>query len=361
MVFSKENIKNLRRLKDFGSKREGFYRLDKNERVTPLEENLYKKIIESLSPEALTIYPDQSALYAKLSEFLGIDKEKILLTSGADAAIKLILETYSNKGDEIVFCNPTYAMVNVYTDIYSLNKNIVDYDSNLEINVDQILEKINKNTKFVYIANPNQPTGTALSLDQIKIITQKAYENNTLCIIDEAYIGFCDVESCIALLEEFSNLVIIRTFSKAFGLASIRLGFIISASSNINQLYKLKTLYDINIMAVKSGEVILDNYQLVKNYIKELEIARGYLLCAIKERGYEVIDSKTNFIHIKLPNNFDLDLINERFHNKNFLIRTNKGGLPAVIEGCIRITLAPVDIMQKFIQAFDEIIKELEK
>ena len=122
MIKPRKNIANLNRMKDFGSDRSYFIRLDKNERTIPYPEEIYQGMLKTLSNNSISMYPDQTPLYLRLSEFLSIDQEYILLTSGSDAAIKSIYETYVDPGDKVVYLWPTYAMIDVYAEMFEAEK-----------------------------------------------------------------------------------------------------------------------------------------------------------------------------------------------------------------------------------------------
>ena len=146
MIKPKKNIENLERMKDFGTDRSEFIRLDKNERTIPFPAKVYKSMLETIKDSHVPMYPDQTNLYTKLSKFLSIDNQNILLTSGSDAAIKAIFETYIDKGNKIIYLWPTYAMINVYAEMFEANKLKIGYTSDLELEFDSLINKIDCKT-----------------------------------------------------------------------------------------------------------------------------------------------------------------------------------------------------------------------
>ena len=160
MIKPRKNIERLDRFKDFGYDRSTFVRLDKNERTVPFTQEIYQGMLATLSNKFLPMYPDQRPLYEKLSKFFSIDKENLLLTSGSDSAIKSIYETYVENGDKVIYLWPTYAMIDVYADMFMAEKVKIEYSSQLELNFESLLKKIDGNAKVVFVANPNNPTGT---------------------------------------------------------------------------------------------------------------------------------------------------------------------------------------------------------
>jgi len=361
MIPPRKNIKKLNRMKDFGSDRSAFMRFDKNERTLAFPEEIYQSMLSTISNDNLTMYPDQNPLYSSLSEFLSINQNHILLTAGSDAAIKSIYETYVEPGDKVVYLWPTYAMIDVYAEMFEAEKVKVGYSPELELDFTSLLEKIDSDARVVFIANPNQPTGTILLDDQINQLIQRTQETNTLLVFDEAYQPFSGQESCIRYVQQYPHVLVVQTFSKAIGLASARLGYIITQPINIQWLYKVKSYADINLLAIKIGKYLLDNYWIVEDYIQSVKTSKNLLESELKTRGIQTIKGYANFVHLKFPIGYDLELIAESMKDKGYLIRTTGSGLPAVLEGCIRITVGPAEQMQKFLTDFKSIINDIKE
>jgi len=358
MIKAKKNIVNVNRMKDFGSDRSDFIRFDKNERTIPFSKEIYQGMLSTISSDVIPMYPDQSFLYSKLSEFLCIEKDHILLTAGSDAAIKSIYETYVNSGDKVIYLWPTYSMIDVYAAMFEAEKVKIEYSSKLELDFETLLREIDEKSKVVFIANPNQPTGTILQDSQIHDLIKKAEQTSTLIVFDEAYQQFSNQESCIKYVKKFPHVMVVQTFSKAFGLASIRLGYIVSQKININWLYKVKSYADINLFALKLAEYLLDNYWIVEDYIQNVKDSKDLLESEFKFQDIDTIKGYTNFMHLKFPIGYDLELIAEKMKDKGYLIRTTGIGLPAVLEGCIRITVGPPEQMKNFLSDFKTVVND---
>lgn len=358
MIEPRRNIKNLDRMRDFGSNRENIVRLDKNERTVPFSQTQYSKMMALFTPDLLTMYPDQNPLYTKLATYLGVDAKRILLTPGSDSAIKTIFETYISPGDHVVYPNPTYAMVDVYAHMFEANITKIGYTPSLEFKFNELINSISNKTRLVYIANPNQPTATILSKEEFEILLKKTTATGTLLVVDEAYIDFAEMNySTSDYVESYDNLFITRTFSKAFGLASVRLGYIITNEQNIEYLFRVKPLADINLFAVKLGEFLLDNPDIVKTYVSSVKCAKSLVKTRLEELGLTCIDGHTNFIHIRIPQSYDGGRIARDLKTKGYAVRCTGMGLPAVIEGCIRITVGPENEMKVFLSDFEEILR----
>lgn len=360
MIEPKKNVKILNRMKDFGSDRSAFVRLDKNERTVPFLEKDFKKMIRAVSSDLLSMYPDQTSLYQRLEKFYGLEAKYFLLTPGSDAALKMIYETYIYPGDKVLFFDPTYAMIEVYADLFEAKKIKIGYGKDLAFDFDLLLKAITPAVKMVMLANPNQPTGTILNQTQIRKLLEKTRLANTLLVLDEAYQPFSGQPSAMSFVAKNPHLMVVQTFSKAFGMASIRLGFVVSQPQNLNYLYRVKTYSDINLFAIRFGEYLLDHRTIVKKYVRDIQTSKQWLKRSLEKYGYACIEGYANFIHIKFPDSVRLESITESLKRKGYLVRIAGVGMPAVLEGCMRITLGPLPQMKKFLVALQDEIRKAE-
>jgi histidinol-phosphate aminotransferase len=348
------NILLTRRLDDKGEDRSGFVRMDKNEKINPFSKNIYKKIFKKIDGHNLLMYPDQRPFYKKLSKFLKIKKENTLLTSGSDSAIKFIFETYTKKNDKVAYFWPTYGMIDFYCTLYGCKSKKINYDKNLNLNLNQLIKICSDKIKVLFIVNPNQPTGTILNSAILKKIINLSKKYKFLLVFDEAYIEFSSKKSLVHLTEKYKNIVITRTFSKAFGLAGARIGYLVSHRKNVANLMKVKPYADINILAIKSAEVALDNLEILKKNVLETKKSKKIIKKFCKKRNLQFIDTETNFVHIKFKNFIECKKIFLFLKSKKFLARINGSGLPATIRNCLRFSLGPVNKTIKLISLLDK-------
>ena len=350
MIKPKETIKNLHRIIDLGDNRSNYIRLDKNERTVLFSSHDLENMFSMLKDKDINMYPDQTPMYDAISKFLSLSKNKILLTPGSDVGLKYIFETFVNIKDSIVTLWPTYGMANVYIKMFGAKSINIKYNQNLEINLDDILKSIQKEeVNLVYIANPNQPTGTILLENQIDEILTNAEKKDVVVVIDEAYLQFSDQKSSTKFIDNYSNLIVIHTFSKAFGLASARLGIIVSQPQNISWLSKVKPIHDINLFALTVGTYLLNNYHIVEDYVNDVKQSKIFVKQELNKYGIDCILGHANFIHLKFPEKHDTAIIARRMKERGYLVRSSGNGLPAVLEGCIRITLGPLEQMKLFV------------
>ena len=317
-------------------------RLDHNERTTPLSEKIVQEVWKTISPEELVAYPALEGLYAKLAQSLGVSREMLLLTYGSDTGIRMFFDTYVNPGDEVMTLNPSYGMFAVYADMFGARKHLVEYDADFSLPVNRITDKISSKTKLIILADPNH-TGTAMPQQDIIGVIEKAASVNALVLVDEAYHYFYE-KTMIDVVSRFDNLIIVRSLSKAFGLAPLRVGYLISQAVNIQNLYKVKLTHDITSVSAKFAEYLLDHPAIWKEYVKDVNEGKAYLSKEFAGMGGNVFPSVTNFVFVRLPEGMDAVKLVRGLEERKVWIKGPFKGAP--IDGFIRITVGPKEQMR---------------
>jgi histidinol-phosphate aminotransferase len=337
-------IKKIIRINPDNIDRSKFLRLDKNERVLEFEKSFLNYIKKSISTFYFSSYPNVDKVYSLLSKYLKISKNMICLTAGSDIALKTCFEYFTREGDKIITLEPTFGMVDVYSKIYNLNNIKIHYDKNLKLKLNYLFSKIKKDISLIVIANPNSPTGTIISPKDLKRIVIKAYTYRIPLVIDEAYFGFYN-KSSIKLINKYRNLVVVRTFSKAFGLAGLRAGFIIANSTTAKNLYKYKPMYEVNTIVCLAIEFLLKNKKIVKNHIKSVLEAKKFVISELKKLRIKFIDTYANFLHINLGNK--KKYFEKILKNNKILVR--KGPGVEGYENYLRVSLGSQAQMKKIV------------
>ena len=326
-------------------------RLDKNEKPDNHLSKLIKDIKKNIKHEHLTAYPETEKLYNTISKKFKVKKNSIVLTPGSDAAIKNCLDLFTEKNDKIISIDPTFAMVDIYSKIKRVKQIKIKYNRKLELDYKKIFETI-KNIKIslVILANPNSPTGTIIPKGILFNILKSCEKKNIVVLIDEAYFGFYKF-SMIPYIRKFTNLVVCRTFSKAFGLAGCRVGFIATNKKLANRLYNLRPMYEINSLGVMIvNEILKKDVFVNKNLNAQLE-GKKYLIKEVKKMKLQYLDGNANFIHIDLGNK--KNKAERTFLKNKILIR---GGLNITgYKNFLRVSLAPKRIMMKVIKILKDI------
>ncbi len=344
----KESISKLDRIKDLEEDRTNLFRMDRNERTIPFDDSFIDLIKSKINSDVLTNYPDESPLYKKLSAYLGVNEDNIFMHTGSDLVIKSVFETYIEKGNRILLHLPSYAMYNVYANMFEANVSVVSYDSDITFSVDKYCMMI-KNIKpfMVVMENPNGFIGNSYSHSQIEQVIKTADEIDALVIVDEAYIDFVD-SSVIDLIDVYENLVIVRTFSKAWGIAGLRLGYAIANTDIIKSLRKVRPMHEFTGFTALVAETLIEHKEICWSYINETRTSRDYFIRALEGMGISVADSKANFVAAKLGERLDMDSFRSEALNKGFLLR--RPFRESFLEDWVRIGLLSKKDMTSFVE-----------
>ena len=296
-------------------------RLNRNERVADWHKGFLREVFDSKPDYLLNVYPNSDSIYIKLSEYLKLGTDQILLSSGMDGAFKAIWETVTEPGDRVGVPGPTYAMFYVYNKIFDTQLTQINYDSyTLKLKWDELDTFIESKPDILFIPNPNQPVEDPLSINQIAEISRRCSENGTLLVIDEAYYMF-GCETAIGLVKDYDNLVILRTFSKGFGVPGIRLGYMVSNAENIAHFSKTRFAYESNSLSDAVGEYLLDNMDIVNNYVRKVHEGRNYIKSELSRLGLNCNGNVGNYLLIDFESeekckNFASALEEEKIHVK---------------------------------------------
>jgi histidinol-phosphate aminotransferase len=333
------NIKDLQReniktLKPYSTARDEF----KGQASVFLDAN--ENSFGSPLPANYNRYPDPLQLDLKdaISKIKGVPIENTFLGNGSDEAIDLLFRAFCNPGkDNVIILPPTYGMYEVSANINDIELRKVDLLPNFQLNLEKIAESIDANTKMIFICSPNNPTGNSINRTDIETILANF---NGLVVIDEAYINFAKQKTFIQELTEYANLVVLQTFSKAWGLAALRLGMAFSSRQVIDILNKVKPPYNINQATQDLALTALTNIQQVNDWIKITVAERERLSNALKNIPIvkTVYPSDANFILIA---------VNDALGTYNLLVDNGvivrDRSKVTLCEGCLRITIGTVE------------------
>lgn len=285
---------------------EGYYkiRLDANESYIDCNKIMSEKIAEAIKNIELNRYPDPYAnnVAKAFAELYNINKDNVTAGNGSDELISIITSCFLEKGDNVLTLSPDFSMYAFYGNLYELNVLTLKKDDNLEISVNEIIKYCNlNNIKALIFSNPCNPTSLGLlKKDVIKLVS----EVKALVILDEAYMDFW-TESMLDMINDYDNLIILKTCSKAIGLAGIRLGFAVAGKTITTALKAAKSPYNTDSVSQAIGECVLSQKDFIQKNISELIENRNYFYEKIIELsdGYKcfekIYNTCTNFIFIK--------------------------------------------------------------
>lgn len=321
---------------------EGYLKLDSNES----DFGPSPKVIEALrnvESSDIQYYPFYGDLLQKLADFHQVNIDNIILTAGADEAISSIFGTFLDFGQTILTVTPSFVMPKIYSKINGLNYLEIPYKQKWQFPTEEFLNNINE-TDFIHLTTPNSPTGEIIEREFIEQIIQKAGDKAIL--IDEVYANYAEYTN-LDLLKDKENIFIVRSFSKDFALAGLRLGYIISAPKNIKELKKYLSPYNVSTLTVKAGLAALDDIEYFKNVKSLMEKSKEILTQGLEKLGAKVYPSKTNFLCVDFGQKADF-IYHKLLANK---IKVKYYGSTPMLENCFRIAIPKLKNTEKFLEA----------
>jgi histidinol-phosphate aminotransferase len=274
--------------------RSGKLRLDFNENTVGCSPSVIAFLQSKLCEQQLSIYPEYTTVKPALAKHFKVEPEELLLTNGTDEAIQVLVNTYVDDGDEVIALRPSYAMYRFYAEVAGAKIVEVDYEvPALAFPLKELLSAITPRTKAILIANPNNPTGTAVNLAGIEQILKAA--PHAAVLIDEAYYEFFGV-TALSLLWKYPQLFISRTFSKVYGMAALRMGCLFSQAANVKFLHKAQSPYSVNALAAIAAEAAIEDTGYIENYVTEALAAREILEVGLEKLGIDHVPGSANFV-----------------------------------------------------------------
>jgi histidinol-phosphate aminotransferase len=248
----------------------------------------------ALDAGLLSVYPDYARVKATLATFFRVSPDELLLTNGTDEAIQVLVNTYVDDGDEVIALRPSYAMYRFYAEVAGAKIVEVDYQPPaVAFPLAELLAAITPRTRAILIANPNNPTGTAINLAQIEPILKAA--PHAAVLIDEAYYEFFGV-TALHLIWKYPQLFVSRTFSKVYGMAALRMGCLFSQPANVKYLHKAQSPYSVNALAAIAAEAAVADTAYIEGYVSEALAAREMLEVGLEKLGIGYVPGSANFI-----------------------------------------------------------------
>jgi histidinol-phosphate aminotransferase len=304
--------------------RAGKIRLDFNENTVGASPKVVAALQRAITADALTLYPEYSQARPKLAKYFGVREDQILLTNGTDEAIQVMVNAFVDDGDEVMIPEVTYAMYRFYSELAGAT----------------VTHEITSRTRAAFLSNPNNPTGSWRERDECIALLEK-YPNIAF-LFDEAYFEFSGI-TVLDLLDRYPNLFVSRTFSKVYGMATMRMGCLFSNAENMAWMRKSQSPYSVNMLAIIAASAAVDDPEYVKNYVRESNGARDYLYAQFAEMGIETFPSKGNFILFRVG---DRSLaIRDALRDRGVLVRDRSYELP----GCVRVTCGTREQAARFI------------
>lgn len=325
--------------------------LDLNENTGGCSPRVLRKLA-SLTTTDISQYPDRETGERLAARFFGLTPEQVLLTNGVDEGLQLFAFTYLEEGDEVIVNTPTFNMYPV--DVAAAGATLVSVQCNpsFDFPVENVLAAVTPRTKLIAIANPNNPTGTVVPRADLIRIVEAA--RNVAVLIDEAYFEFYG-ETVLDLLPKHPNLFVSRTFSKAYGLAGLRIGAMLGDPEQIGYIRRITPPFNVNTVALACLPVAIGDQPFVAGYLRQVFDGRSRLQSLCAELGLRFWPSYTNFVLVEIgPMHREfVEAMQQR--GINLRDRSPDPGC----EGCVRITIGTAEQNEMLLSAVREVANEL--
>ena len=350
MLKPREAVRTLKSYHPPLGNRQGL-RLDFNENTVGCSPRVMQRL-RTLDAEQLARYPEREPLEAAVASHLGIRPEELLLTNGTDEAIHLICETYLEPGDEAIIVVPTFSMYEIYAAATGAKVVAVPAGEEFCFPLATVLAHINGRTRLIAVANPNNPTGTLASAKDLLAIAAAA--PRAALLIDEAYFEFCG-ETLIPEFRKLENLFVSRTFSKAYGLAGLRIGVLTGHPDQMHFVRPVSSPYNVNSIALACLPDALADREYVRQYVEDVLSGRDRLERELQDWGIRYWPSNANFVLMyfgSLASAF-ISAMRER----GILVRDRSSDQGCA--GCVRITLGSKLQTDQLLTALREVFEQI--
>jgi len=324
-------------------------RLDFNENTAGCSPRVLERL-QRITAEDLARYPERKRIERRVAAFFGVAADELLLTNGVDEAIHLLCQTFLDAGDEALIVEPTYSMYRIYMTAAGASVVSVPTDIDFQFPAEELRSRITDRTRLIAIANPNNPTGNLATADELLKIGRSAPDAAVL--IDEAYSEFSG-QSILRSRGEAPNMFVARTFSKAYGLAGLRIGVLIGDRARMQTLRRISSPYNVNAIALACLPQALADQEYIRRYVSEVCESRARLESVLRETGIRFWPSQANFVLMRVGATADdAGSFVEEMRRRGILVRDRSGDPECV--GCVRITLGTREHTDRLLAALPQ-------
>ena len=327
-------------------------RLDFNENTFAASPRVIERLRQTTG-EGLTKYPEREGVERIVATHFGLRPEQVLLTNGVDEAIHLVCTAFLEEDDEALIMTPTFFMYDVSVGMMTANLRRVQADATLEFPYARFMEAITPRTKLIMVASPNNPTGAVVAREQLLAICAAAPQ--AVVMVDEAYFHFFG-ETVLGDIAAVPNLMVARTFSKAYGLANLRIGMLAGNAELLRHVRKVCSPYNVNGVALDCLPVALADDAYVQWYAEQVRVGRARMMDGLRKLGVEFFPSHANFVLMKIGAKHG-ELV-EAMRARGVLLR-DRSSDPGC-EGYVRITIGVEEHVQRGLAALKDSLKEID-
>jgi len=308
-----------------------------------------RRALAKLSAATISAYPEQETVRRKAARYFGVRPEELLLTNGTDEALSVVVNTFVESGDRVLFVEPTYAMYRFYAELAGARIVAARYDAEMRFPWNDVLAELRKGPRVFFLPNPNSPTGNLLSHAELRRILKAA--TRTMMVIDEAYFEFSGI-TVIPWIRRYKNLIVTRTFSKTTGMAGLRLGCIFVNPELAATMRKAQSPYPVNVAALAAAEAAMRDRGFIARTIREVKHGKAELERGLARLGVKSFPSAGNFLLIYFGTR--AKQIVAALERRGILIRDRSSDFGG--EGYVRITLGTLAQTRRLLRELDSIL-----
>jgi histidinol-phosphate aminotransferase len=320
--------------------------MDRNEDVIGWDEENLIEMLGRIRSSDLAAYHDSDHLERRIADWIGVLPTNLTVTAGSSEALEMIFEAYVDEGNNVLVLSPSYSLYEVFAAKCGARLIGFPFDSSLHVDVKSLIDAIvREQPRLIVIANPNQPTGTILGSFELGKIADAALNAGAILLIDEAYWLFTP-ESALNLIMDYPNVIVTRTFSKALGLAGLRLGYCAGPTERIAEVEKFRGVTKSNSIALLAAHYILDHLDWTLARVSHVIAGRDYLVDKFFESGLITFPSHANFVLLECASYESAVQLVASAREFGYAIRGPLSGYP--LENFVRITAGPPDLMRQF-------------
>ena len=324
--------------------RAGKVRLDFNENTTGCSRAAHRALAR-LTAKQIATYPEYEASTKKLARYFGVHTSELLLTNGGDDALRVFFDTFVEPRTDVLICEPTFPMYRYWAEIAGARLKVLRYSRNMEFPVPDAVEALRAKPRLFFLANPNNPTGTFVSAPDIRELLRAA--PNTVVVLDEAYAEFAR-ETAVPWVRRYPNLFVARTFSKAEGMAGLRLGAVIGQRDSLAYVRRAMPPYPVNLAALVAGVAAVEERKTIARYVRNVKHLRAWFGRELERRGARVYPSDANFLLADFG--ADGPAFFKKLARHNILVRERSHDIGP---GFVRITIGTRAELRKLLNLFD--------
>lgn len=319
----------------------GKVRLDFNENTGGCSKAVLRALA-GLTPQQIAMYPEYEASSRRLAKYFGVRREEMVLTNGGDDALRIFFDAFVEPRSSILICEPTFPMYRYYAEIYGARIDVVRYDENMRFPLTQVILALRKKPRVLFIANPNNPTGTLLTAPEIKQILAAA--THSAVVLDEAYVDFSGM-TVVPWIRKYPQLFVTRTFSKAAGLASLRLGAAIAGKASLDYLRAAVSPFPVNVPALVAGVAAINDQKASRAWVASVKRLRAWFAMELSHLDVKTFPSAANFLLADFGANGPQMV--RALHRKGILVRDRSRDIGA---GFIRISIGTEAEMHRLLR-----------